>query len=141
MGLTGGCLCGKIRYTVEGDSMHALKCHCRDCQRISGSGYLPILWFRANQVKLNKGELRFYSRTSDRGSTVQHGFCGVCSTPVLLEPSFDGMDIVFLVAGTLDDPSIFSPKADLWVDSAQHWDCLDESIDQVPTQRTGRMAE
>ena len=140
MSLKGGCFCGRVRYEVQSDPFHGVKCHCRDCQMISGSGYLPLLWYKAGQIKIDDSKLKYFARTSDGETTVRHGFCEECSSPVLVKPTFDEMDVVFLVATTLDNPSIFTPRAEIWVSSAQHWDCLDESIEQVSTQRTGKLA-
>ena len=141
MSMQGGCLCGQGRYEVEGSAFHAIKCHCRDCQLISGSGYLPLLWFQSSQIKVDEDSLKYFSRESERGPLSRHAFCAECSTPVLIRPTFDQMEVTLLVVSTLDDPSGFEPKAEIWVESAQDWDCLDSKIEHVPTQRTGKMAK
>ena len=42
---TGGCVCGAIRYECDAEPIMMFKCHCRDCQHVSGGGYAPVLLF------------------------------------------------------------------------------------------------
>ena len=54
---TGGCLCGAIRYESAGEPQFALQCHCRDCQRASGSGYVAA-------VRMPSSAAAWFSRAS-----------------------------------------------------------------------------
>ena len=71
---TGGCICGGVRYECAADPIAMGNCHCRDCQRASGSAYAPALLVPASAVSIT-GEVKYYDVTGDSGSIVQHGFC------------------------------------------------------------------
>jgi hypothetical protein len=121
-GITGGCACGAVRYAAAGPPRLMLKCHCRDCQRASGAGHIAVMMLPREAVAL-QGELRVYVTTGDAGHRVERGFCPSCGSPVLnrLErlPGFVG-----LLAGSLDEPALFRPAADIFTASAQPWDAL-----------------
>ena len=52
MAVAGGCLCGRVRYTVEGDPNFAAVCHCRSCQRYTGSAFEPLMVFPSEAIKV-----------------------------------------------------------------------------------------
>ena len=73
------------------------------------------------------GEPSFFEQTSDSGTVVSRGFCGVCGSPVLNVNSGYPENYYFHAA-TLDDPSIFKPTTVVFSDSAQHWDHIDPAL-------------
>lgn len=74
------------------------------------------------------GELHYFAQQSDGGNTVRRGFCPACGSPVLSRN--DGYpENVYVLAATLDDPSVFRPTAVVFRDSAQPWDVMDPSLD------------
>ena len=116
---TGRCLCGAVSYEAEipDRPVYAGLCHCRDCQRYTGSAFGESLMVPKAGVTL-KGELRFYATPTERGSTMERGFCPVCGSGVLCRsPAWE--DQYVLAAGTLDDPGIFRPRINLFTRSAQ----------------------
>ena len=50
--VTGGCLCGKMRYTIEGEPMFVSQCCCKDCQKATGTGHTTIIGIHKDQLKL-----------------------------------------------------------------------------------------
>jgi hypothetical protein len=119
---TGGCLCGAIRYECDAEPKMMLKCHCRDCQHVSGSGHAAVLLFARKNVRFTKGELRHYSSDSMAGGENERGFCARCGSRISGARSSANIGIV---AGSLDDPSLFHPTIDIHVADAQPWDLLD----------------
>ena len=118
--LTGGCACGSVRYETDADPMIMLNCHCRECQRASGSAYAAIMVVPKAAVQL-RGEPRFHKVTDDSGNAVERGFCSNCGSPVMLK--LERLpDALGLLAGSLDDPSQFKPTMDIFTASAQPWD-------------------
>jgi len=82
---TGRCACGQVQYEVTGEPIRMVNCHCRDCQRASGSAYAPLLAFEQNSMKLT-GQLRYYGVTSERGTRLDRGFCPTCGSPMTVRP-------------------------------------------------------
>ncbi|MEM7466769.1 MAG: GFA family protein [Pseudomonadota bacterium] len=126
--VTGGCACGAIRYAFQSEPILALNCHCRDCQHASGSGYgsFVIVWQDGFEMT---GRPTYYVKQSDAGNTVERGFCGECGSPVtILEPHRP--KLIFLHAGSLDEPNQHQPTMDIFASRANHWDKLDPAIDK-----------
>lgn len=124
--LTGGCACGAIRYESDAEPLMMLNCHCRDCQRASGSAFAAILAMPKAAVRLT-GEPRYYGVTGGSGKTIERGFCPQCGSPVMATlERFP--DMLGLQAGSLDDPSRHRPAMDVFTASAQPWDHMDPAL-------------
>ena len=119
---SGGCACGQVRYELTAAPARMLNCHCRDCQRASGSAFAAILIVPADGLRLS-GELRYHAATSERNTRIERGFCPTCGSPIAGKLGARS-DVVFLQAASLDDPSMFSPEMNIWTRSAQPWVAL-----------------
>jgi hypothetical protein len=131
--VTGGCVCGAIRYECDAEPIMMFKCHCRDCQHVSGGGYAPVLLFPRKDVRITKGEMQQYATRSMAGGENVRGLCTTCGSRISGGKSPDSIGIL---AGSLDDPSLFRPTLDMQVADAQAWDILDPSaakFDRYPT--------
>ncbi len=127
---TGGCRCGVVRYECTAEPMIAGNCHCRDCQRASGTAMWSAFAVPEDSLTVT-GELTSYSVKADSGNTSTRKFCPVCGAPVMAVSS--GMpDLAMLVAGSLDDPSVFKPTMDVFTDCAQPWDHMDPDLAKFP---------
>ena len=100
-------------------------CHCRDCQHVSGGGYLAVMYFPKNALALTKGELRYHSTESMARGQNKRGFCPECGSRISGGESDRGIGIT---ASSLDEPSVFRPQFDIHVADAQAWDQLDPAI-------------
>jgi hypothetical protein len=134
---TGGCLCGAVRYESEGDPLYSLQCHCRDCQRSSGTAYIAAMRVPASGFRITQGAPKRYLGRADSGNEITRAFCGDCGSPLYVQVS-TRPDIVGLRVGTLDDPSAFRPEADIFVKSAQPWEHLDPALPKYETYPPGR---
>jgi hypothetical protein len=115
MELTGGCLCGAVRYTVRGPFSDSAYCHCRMCQRSAGA---PVLaWFTISQANLSvtKGKLKTYV-SSAKG---RRDFCPDCGTQIL----FQGEDsnLIDVTTASLDEPHHVPPQFHIWRTSRVEW--------------------
>ena len=122
---TGGCVCGAIRYECDSRPIVMLNCHCRDCQQVSGGPFTPVVYMPAKAFRITKGALHHYSTPSAAGGENKRGFCPECGSRITGAESDRGIGIT---ASSLDDPSWFHPKMNIWVCDAQPWDNLDPAL-------------
>jgi hypothetical protein len=128
---SGGCSCGAIRYRAEGEPLVSMNCHCRDCQRETGSAYAAVLGVPGASFKVTQGVPKYFDLTADSGHTTRRCFCGDCGSPLFGKPGIGG-DIVTIRAGSLDDPSAFCPSQDIFTASAQPWDYMNPDLLKSP---------
>lgn len=132
---SGGCACGKVRYTCSAAPIAMLNCHCLDCQVSSGAPFASgiVVALAATRVE---GTPSSYTVTAASGGRTVRSFCGACGTPLFTtgETIPDFMSIRF---PTLDDPGSFKPMLDIYVSRAQPWTCLDTGIPQFETSPPG----
>jgi hypothetical protein len=126
--ITGGCACGAIRYEITAAPVMMFKCHCRDCQHLSGSGYAPAVLVPATAFRFTRGRPRYYFTQSAMGGRHKRGFCAECGSTITGGESDEPTELVGVVAGSLDDPSLFRPNMDIFVCDAQPWDQMDPKI-------------
>jgi hypothetical protein len=122
----GGCACGAIRYESAADPQFQAQCQCRDCQRATGTGHADILSFAEKDLNLS-GQLSFHEVTGGRGKTVSRGFCAKCGSPVLWRFAVNP-GIAVVMAGSLDDPSVFLPQAVMFASQGHVWDYLNPGL-------------
>lgn len=130
---TGGCLCGEVRYEAKGDPVQTMLCHCKICQKTSGSALSTVALFRKSQLQLTSGSLNSYAYQSDGDNTLEINFCPNCGSPVLLYMTHMP-DLVSVKAGSFDDTSWYKPTVNIWTDSRQPWFKLDPEATNVPRQ-------
>ena len=103
----GGCLCGAVRYATSSEPLRVTYCHCKFCQRATGSAYLvePIFHRRCFQIILGKPTT--YTHVSEgSGKRVTVNFCSTCGTKLFLD--LERFPEIFGVyGGTFDDPNWF----------------------------------
>lgn len=119
MANTGGCLCGKIRYTLNADPLLCVTCHCKNCQRQAGSALSIIIGVPEDSIEV-EGEVTTYNDTGDSGATVRRQFCNTCGSPVFTRVETPA-GMMFIKAGTLDDTSSLEPAFHCYTKSKQNW--------------------
>ncbi len=123
----GGCQCGAVRYRVEGPPVVVAVCHCRECQRQSGSAFGMGAIVRKEQFTLVRGTLKQFTRMAESGAPVVCSFCPECGTRIIHEPQrMAGM--VNVRAGTFDDTSWIMPRVQAWTSSKQPWITLSDAL-------------
>ena len=127
----GGCLCGAIRYEVSAAPLVALRCHCRDCQYVSGGEPADAVVVPLAGLRVTRGEPRAFWKAADSGTRVYRSFCADCGTPL-----FSGNErnpaLVAIKTGSLDTPSLYPPLGHIWTSSAQPWHHLDPGQPAFP---------
>jgi hypothetical protein len=127
----GQCACGHVRYEASHPPYRMVNCHCRDCQRASGSGYAALCAFHKDHIVMT-GDIRYYRSTSDRGMAIDRGFCPTCGNPLTIRPQAQP-DAVYVFAASLDDPALHEPTANIWTKSAQPWVHMDPNLPRLET--------
>lgn len=125
----GGCLCGKVRYRVEGPPNNVTNCHCRQCQKAAGAAFVTWAEFPAEAVAWLTGAPLWY-RSSDKA---ERGFCPACGTTLTFR-YLDG-GALDIAAVTLDDPDALPPEDELWTASQRAWVPGDERLPRHPHER------
>lgn len=128
--LTGGCLCGAVRYESTSGALVAAHCYCIDCRRSSGTGHCTHVVVPAAAFSLS-GEVRHYDRAADSGAMVRRHFCPTCGS-ALYSTNAAGGELVFLRASSLDDPDAVTPGASVYASRAPKWDPVDPALPSYP---------
>lgn len=132
MPITGGCLCGSVRYEISADPVTMRVCWCKDCQRLASGNGAANLLFRRDAVKIT-GTPATFSKAADSGNIIDRKFCATCGTQMFGETAARP-DFIVVRAGTLDDSSIFKPVAYIWTSSAPNWACMSDDVTKFERQ-------
>lgn len=125
--MTGGCSCGAIRYEAAAEPKMSYNCHCRQCQRFTGTAYMSAFMVPVESFKITKGEPTFYTVGADSGGQISRGFCKTCGSPVMAKfTTYAG--VIAIPAGSLDDPSQHKPTLDMYTSMALPWVALDPDL-------------
>ena len=109
--LSGGCLCGAVRYSVRGDPVHVRRCHCANCRKESGSAFSVYALWPTEAFELS-GELSSYDGRD---------FCPRCGSR-LLDTSNPGDTLIEIRLGSLDEaPFELKPEDEIWVKRRESW--------------------
>jgi hypothetical protein len=120
MVMTAACACGALRFRADGEPLVQGLCHCRDCQRLSGSGHVGFIAFPEGATSV-EGETRAYSRTGSSGKTATRYACVRCGG-MLLGRADVMPGVINLYAGALDDTAQFKPRIAIFTRSRPAWD-------------------
>ncbi|HEY8520749.1 MAG TPA: GFA family protein [Gammaproteobacteria bacterium] len=125
----GSCLCGAVRYEIEGELGDFGYCHCRSCRKASGSAFGANASVDRARFRLVSGEAALRRYESSPGKI--RVFCGTCGSPIYayLERS---PDVLRLRLGTLDTPFAGRPKAHIFVADKAPWDVIADDAPQYP---------
>jgi hypothetical protein len=126
----GGCLCGAVRYQCSAEPVWSGNCHCRDCQRISGGGYVSTFFVPEDSVAIT-GEVKYFDKNGDSGHRVRRGFCPSCGSQVFGKPEIVP-GVLGIRAGSLDNPELYHPTMDIYTASAQPWDFMNPDLPKFP---------
>ena len=116
----GGCLCGALRYRVRGEPLRASVCHCRNCQRRTGSAFGIGAYFRDADVELRGSRNTYEYRSDETGRWLRMEFCPSCGNTVTwTAEALAGMRAI--AGGSLDDPDWLKIDRHGWTRSKQTW--------------------
>ncbi|MEO6012048.1 MAG: GFA family protein [Devosia sp.] len=133
----GGCQCGAVRYRLKAVPLGIYACHCKDCQRFSGTTHTMSMVVNAGDIELIAGTLVGFDKAADSGRTVRMLGCAQCGTKVWNEP-LASPAILVVKPGTLDDSSWARPIGNIWTDRALPWVTIDPDGPNFPGQPASR---
>lgn len=125
--LEGGCACGEVRYRLTAPPMFVHCCHCLNCQRQTGSAFVINILIEAAQVKLLRGAPVGVPVPRDNNQLHSIFRCPQCQTAVWSEYS-GRAEVLFVRAGTLDDPARAAPNVHIYTRSKLSWVSLPPGV-------------
>ena len=128
--LTGGCLCGAVRYRITGAPVEALYCHCRMCRRAHGAPVVAWLTVLLDTFAVTAGNPVGYRSSA---KAFRH-FCGSCGTPLTWREA-DDPRLVDVSIASFDDPDAAAPTLHLWTDSRTPWFDTADHLPRYPTDQ------
>src|SRR3954452_10614080 len=129
--LEGGCGCGEVRYRLGSEPLFTHCCHCLNCQRQTGSGFVVNVLIEADRVELLVGEPQPVDVPRGGGKNQRIFRCPTCQVAVFSRYTSAG--IRFVRAGTLDDLSLVTPDVHIFTRSKLPWVALPDSVPAFST--------
>jgi len=132
MTITGGCLCGAVRWASTEPPIVTRVCWCRECQYVGAGSGTVNAGFRTAAFNVS-GKTNDYPSVADSGNHMHRRFCPVCGTPLFSEAE-SRPHLIFVRVGTFDDPNFANPALTIWTSSAPRWACINANLPQVAGQ-------
>jgi len=133
-GTRGSCLCGAIRYVVDGPAVRCHNCHCLRCRRARSSMYAANLFTWVDALRLTRGEELLVSYKLPGAAYFGQDFCRVCGSPM---PRFDReRSIAIVPMGSLDDDPGTRPMRHIFVASKAPWFAISDDLPQFAERPT-----
>jgi hypothetical protein len=118
MGLTGGCLCGAVRYALESEPFEAGWCHCRTCQLFGGAPAMAFATVPVDDFVWSQGQDRVHTVISSSFGT--RSVCGECGTPLMVRVDHQPETVDFPIV-TLDEAEAIKPAFHIFWGSKVGW--------------------
>ncbi|NJR21314.1 MAG: GFA family protein [Richelia sp. CSU_2_1] len=121
--VTGGCLCGAVRYRIVGVAKSIGHCHCNLCQKASGAAFVTWATYATNQLTFIQSQPNYFVSSA----TGKRGFCSSCGTALVFSSS-DYPDEVDVTVCSMDCPDNLSPDYHIWTASKRSWIHLNDGL-------------
>ena len=129
--IDGGCTCGAVRYSLTTAPLFVHCCHCRWCQRETGSAFVLNAMIEADRVSLLQGTPEVVDTPSESGKGQKIARCPSCRVALWSTYAGAGDAIRFLRVGTLDEPDRLPPDIHIFTASKQPWVLLPPGVPAV----------
>ena len=133
---TGSCLCGAVKWKLDARPLAVNACHCTDCKKTTGATNVVML-IASNDAFSFTGEIHAYRKRADSGRELDIQRCAKCGTR-MFHHNLASNALVFIAAGTLDDPSWAIPTSHIWVEKISPGVAMEEDAIKVVGQPTDR---
>ena len=126
-GLSGGCFCGRIRYTLKSPPIWVQCCHCTDCQRQAGTAFVINAMIETDRIVVAGDAPVAVRMPTSSGRPHDVYRCAACQTP--LWSDYGGRPgLRFVRVGTLDAPGDLPPRAHIFAADRAHWDHFEDAL-------------
>jgi hypothetical protein len=119
MKIEGECLCGKVRYSAETEPVFVGVCHCKNCQKGTGTAFASVVGLPKPSLDV-QGDPQDVQRSRRQRQNIVPALLSECGSSVMDETEAIP-NVVFIMTGTLDDASWVKPTMEIFLDSAQPW--------------------
>jgi hypothetical protein len=130
---TGGCLCGGVRYRINGPLRNVVNCHCDMCRRLHGN-FGPHSKARKSDIELTEEDGLAWYKSSN---VARRGFCRLCGSGLFWEP-FD-LDKTGIIAGTLDHPTGLKTIGHIFVEGKADFHEIADTLPQFEASSRGEL--
>lgn len=124
-GNEGGCLCRAIRYRVSAAPEFSVICHCLSCRKASGAPSVAWLTFKRADFEFLSGDPRSFKSSPG----VIRRFCDRCGSALTYEIA-DRAGTIDVTTVSLDDPNVFPPNAEVWLEHRIPWEATQQALAQ-----------
>jgi len=130
--ITGSCLCGTLKYTCRSEALFSAVCHCRACQKSTGTAFSVVVGVNRSDVTITGSTLKTYEDVGDSGRATYRHFCAKCGSTIMAEMAARP-DLACIKAGTLDNPEELNPQLHVYWRDHQKWI---RTLDTLPKHET-----
>jgi hypothetical protein len=130
--MDGGCTCRQVRYRLSGMPLIVHACHCRWCQRETGTAFALNALYEADRVAHIAAEPQIVATPSLSGKGQRIARCPSCRVAVWSNYPQSGPMVRFVRVGTLDEPDRLPPEIHIYTSSKQPWFALPSGAKAVP---------
>ena len=123
---SGHCLCGAVNFNLKAAPAMTGQCHCKDCQRASGTGHMSLAFFKREDIEIS-GETASYGVKADSGNVNTRHFCPKCGGRLFGENSARP-GVMAVAVGAIDDNSWFEAQRVVYVKDKPGWDATSTDI-------------
>lgn len=130
--LTGGCLCGAVKYDIDGSPFDADYCHCNICRKNVGAFAVCWMDFRVEQISWISGKPKEFNSSE----TIRRGFCEQCGTSLSYR-STEYPGYCSLTIASLDNPNQVTPNYHIYTEDQVKWLKIEDNCQRYPKSRSG----
>lgn len=120
------CSCGQLEVAVRGEPVRVSICHCRACQRRTGSPFGAQARFNSKDAEVH-GQSCSWTRTADSGHRIEFHFCPNCGSTVFYLPEAEP-DLIAVAVGSFADPAFPSPEVSVYESRRHPWVALPNDL-------------
>ena len=135
--IAGGCLCGAVRYVIQGRLRDVIDCHCWKCRRFHGHAGAYTSVHREQLQLTAESELKWYRSVTDETYDVHRGFCRESGSSLFWDPR--GAPHIAVAAGSLDTSTGLRTIGHVWVSQLADYESITDGLPQFPRSHGGKL--